>query len=268
MVKLDYPRGQFEVIVVDDGSKRPLDSLVAPFAQQIQLCLIHQNNQGPATARNAGASIAKGDHLAFTDDDCMPAANWLIQLANQYAITPYAVIGGYTINRLVGNHYSATSQQLIDYLYQYYNQHHPTFFASNNIAVPRKLFLAMDGFASGMPLAAGEDREFCDRWRRDGHLLVYEPRAIIGHGHLLTAVSFWKQHFNYGRGAWQYHQIRALRAKQNLRLEPPSFYWNLLFFPLKNNATLKSIWHVFLMGVSQLANAIGFFYESRKENVG
>ncbi len=266
MVELDYARDKFEVIVVDDGSKRPLDSLVAPFAKQIQLCLVRQPNQGPATARNAGAAMAKGEYLAFTDDDCMPSKDWLNQLANQYMITPYAVIGGHTVNILTHNHYSAASQQLIDYLYQYYNQLHPIFFASNNISVPQKLFLAMDGFASSMPLAAGEDREFCNRWRHDGHLLVYEPNAIINHAHQLTAVSFWRQHFNYGRGSWQYHQIRAKRSKEALRLEPPSFYWNLLLFPLRQRQFPYSLWHAVLITVSQLANAVGFFSEAKKNS--
>ncbi len=37
LTKLDYPQQSFEVIVVDDGSKTPLDTVVAPFKSQLKL---------------------------------------------------------------------------------------------------------------------------------------------------------------------------------------------------------------------------------------
>ncbi|MDQ3650687.1 MAG: glycosyltransferase family 2 protein, partial [Acidobacteriota bacterium] len=114
--ELDYPRERFEVIVVNDGGEIFLSEM-APFRQQINVTLITQPNAGPATARNTGAAQAEGEFLAFTDDDCAPARDWLQALANRFATIPDQLIGGRTLNALDDNLCSTASQLLIDYLY-------------------------------------------------------------------------------------------------------------------------------------------------------
>jgi glycosyltransferase involved in cell wall biosynthesis len=56
-----------EIIVVDDGSKEDIKSILAPFSPRVSY--VYQENAGPAAARNKGVSIAKGDLIAFLDDD-------------------------------------------------------------------------------------------------------------------------------------------------------------------------------------------------------
>jgi glycosyltransferase involved in cell wall biosynthesis len=56
-----------EVVVVDDGSPNDPGPVVAPFEPRVRL--IRQENGGQASARNAGARIARGDLLLFLDDD-------------------------------------------------------------------------------------------------------------------------------------------------------------------------------------------------------
>lgn len=259
---LEYPRDRFEVIVVDDGSKTPLDELVSPFNTQFEVKLFRQNNSGPATARNTGARQAKHPFLAFTDDDCMPSPTWLKSLAARFAEAPNCLIGGRTINALPHNLYSSASQQLIDYVYEYYNAKPPgaSFFASNNIALPAQLFLDVGGFDTSFPLAAAEDREFCDRWLARGYQMLYAPEAQIHHAHHLSLQSFWRQHFFYGRGAFCFHQVRAERASEQVSVEPLSFYANLLAHPL-SQAQGRSLAVAALLGLSQVANAAGFFWE-------
>ena len=73
--RLDYARERFEVIVVDDGSPTPPKAVVESLRDRLQLTLHLQRHAGPAAARNAGAMRARGKYLAFTDDDCLPAAD-------------------------------------------------------------------------------------------------------------------------------------------------------------------------------------------------
>ena len=77
LTRLNYPVAQFEVIVVDDGSPNPLDTCIEPFQERLDIKLLRQENRGPGSARNTGAAVARGTFLAFTDDDCRPAASWL-----------------------------------------------------------------------------------------------------------------------------------------------------------------------------------------------
>jgi GT2 family glycosyltransferase len=225
--------------------------------------VIRQANAGPAKARNTGAANAVGRFLAFTDDDCEPARDWLQQLARAFGASPGVAIGGRTVNALTANLHSGASQLLIDYLYAYYNtgEGGARFFASNNLAMPAESFRAMGGFDTEFPLAAGEDRDLCDRWLGQGYRLVYAPEATVNHSHALTFRGFCRQHFAYGRGAYRFHQLRSRRQAQPLRVEPLRFYFNLLRFPFERSAGTQCWALAALLAVSQILNVAGFFWE-------
>src|SRR5579864_8046015 len=72
---LDYPRNQFEVIVVDDGGSESCEAVTEEFRERIDIRYYRQENSGPARARNRGAYWSKGRILCFTDDDCRPRAD-------------------------------------------------------------------------------------------------------------------------------------------------------------------------------------------------
>lgn len=72
------PAQQFEVVVVDDGSKDDTrDWLQANSARPYGVTAIHQANGGPARARNAGIDAARGELLLFIDDDVEPTPDLL-----------------------------------------------------------------------------------------------------------------------------------------------------------------------------------------------
>ena len=263
LTKLEYPRDSYEVIVVDDGSKMSLESVVENFNNQIEITLLKQPNAGPATARNTGAKQAKGEFLAFTDDDCKPAPDWLNKIAACFAKKPDCLIGGKTINILSENPFSTASQELINYLYSYYNRdpEQATFFASNNIAISKQRFHEIGGFDTTYPRAAAEDREFCDRWLQYGNQMIYVPEVNVYHAHKLTLSSYWKQHFFYGRGAFCFHQVRAKRAHREIKVEPISFYLNLLKYPLSQNISQPKLLLSALLFISQVAGVVGFLWE-------
>lgn len=260
--KLDYPRDRFQVIVVNDSTEISLETTIAPFQNQLNLVLLSQPNSGPATARNTGAFVAAGKFLVFTDDDCTVAPDWLQILEIQFAKTPDCLIGGRTINALPDNIYSTASQQLIDYLYSYYNAiaDRAQFFTSNNFALPAEAFQNIGGFDTSFALAAGEDREFCDRWLHSGNCAIYAPEALVYHAHELTLHKFWKQQFNYGRGAFLFQQITAKRAAKG-KLQHPSFYLNLLTYPFSQSVGIQKLFIAGLFLVSQVAIAAGLFWE-------
>ncbi|MGD1862706.1 MAG: glycosyltransferase family 2 protein [Leptolyngbyaceae cyanobacterium] len=263
LTELDYDHDRFEVVVVDDGSQASLEPVVRPFESAIGVHFIRQPNGGPAGARNTGAAAAQGRYLAFTDDDCQPTSTWLTALETAFKDAPEALVGGHTINALPNNLYSTASQILIDYLYHFYNPtpDTATFFASNNYAVPRDRYLQLKGFDTSFPLAAGEDREFCDRWQYHQLPMRSAPEMQVRHAHKLTLRSFWRQHFNYGRGAYCFHQVRAHRTEDTIKVEKLSFYWQLLTYPLHRLPVYKAIPVAGLMFLSQVANVAGFFWE-------
>lgn len=258
---LDYPRDLFEVIIVDDGSSTSPEPIVTRFIQHINVRLIAQQHSGPAAARNRGVREAKGGIIAFTDSDCQIDRDWLNVLAAEFAEAPDVIIGGRTINQLNENFYSSASQLIIDYLYSYHNQEtdQPSFFTSNNLALKAVIFYNLGGFDPGFSLPAAEDRDLCDRCVLNGYKLIYEPGAVVYHSHSLNIFSFWMQHFNYGRGAFSFHKARKKRSNLGIKVEPFSFYFDLLKYPLRRAGGFRAIRLVMLLGISQVANAAGFF---------
>jgi GT2 family glycosyltransferase len=262
--KARYPRESFEVIVVDDGGTEALDPVLHPFRDRMQMLLVRQRNAGPATARNSGAAKARGDLVAFVDDDCRPSSGWIPALADCCLEAPGAMIGGRTVNALADNPYATASSELLDYLHHYYNRGSDgaSFFTANNMAVPADRFREIGGFDPNFPLAAGEDRELCDRWRQSGFGLAHAPNAVVHHAHEMDFRGFVRQHFNYGRGAHFFHRSRARRGSGRIRVEPPSFYGNLIRWAASRGRGGRRLLNVSLILLSQVANALGFFYQS------
>ncbi len=264
IAQLTYPRDRFEVIVVDDGGTATLAPVLAQVQEQLTLTHLQQpTNTGPATARNRGAAQAQGDWIAFTDDDCAPAPSWLMAFAQQISHAPNALLGGQTLNALLEDPYAMANQALTNFLYAYCNAdpHQAEFFTSNNMALPAALFLAIGGFDTTFPLAAGEDRDLCDRWRHEGYSLRYIPEAQVYHSHPLTLPTFWRQHFNYGQGAYHFHRLRAQRRTGAIQLQPSVFYLKLLCYPLQRQSSQSRLVMTVLFLLTQVANSAGFFWQ-------
>lgn len=263
--RLNFPRDRFEVIVVDDGSPESLDMVVARWREHLDVRLVVQPNGGPAAARNHGAACARRPFLAFIDDDCVPAPGWLQAFGKVFDEAPQELLGGYTVNALPQNPFSAASQQLVSYLCDYYHGQHgrTRLFTSNNIAIGTEAFQAMGGFDTRFRRAAGEDREFCDRWAAGGRGTRFVRDATVLHTHHMSLLTFWRQHFEYGRGAAMFRNARAARDGDAVHVEPLSFYIDLLRFPFNEGFTAPALRTSMLIALAQVANATGFLWSLR-----
>ena len=254
----DYA-GPFEVIVVDDGSPRPVAPLVEDFRAALALEVLRQENRGPAAARNLGAARARGRYLAFTDDDCVPRKGWLTAFAAGLAETPGVLLGGHTVNALKENLYSQTCQMLVDYLYEAFQGHTSgiRFFSSNNFALEREAFPRLGGFNESFH-CGGEDRDLCDRWQSMGGAMRQEARARVDHYHRLTFGGYCEMHFRYGRGAYAYRRARAGREQAPLRVEPLRFYLDMFRYPFRTSRQSRLSVSALLL-ISQVSHTAGFF---------
>ena len=263
LASLDYPRQAYEVVVVDDGTPGGLAAVVDCWRSRMAVTLVVQTNAGPAAARNRGAQQASGEYLAFTDDDCLPSAQWLTAFAHAFERDPDHLLGGLVVNALPRNPYADASQDLVTYLCGYYDGEggRPRLFTSNNMAVRASHFHQLGGFDTTFPRAAGEDRDFCDRWTAAGRSSRSVNEARVAHAHALKLRGFCWQHFEYGRAAVGYRVARAARRGERVRLETWAFYARLLGFPFRRGVSLRSGWCAVLFIVAQLANAGGFAWQ-------
>ena len=256
---------------MNDASKQPLDAIVAAFHDRLNLTLLNQvQSAGPSVARNRGATHATGEFLAFTDDDCTPAPDWLQRLAARFSSTPLHLVGGRVRNALTENPFSTANHVILDAAYEYYDpqQGRAHFFPTSNLALAAGQFREMGGFDESWPLAAAEDREFCYRWLQRGFVMTYAPEANVYHRHRSTLYSYCKLHFKYGRGAYHYHLLRAGGPGQGGLKPDWRFYWACLRYPFQHMTTRRTIIVVPLLLLWQVFNAAGFFWQWSRHEPG
>jgi GT2 family glycosyltransferase len=266
LAEQDFARDRFDVIVADDGGAVSPAQVVAEAQSLLDITLLNLTHGGPARVRNRAAERARGEYLAFTDDDCRPEPGWLRALVATIERVPGALVGGRVTNALTDNRFSRASQTVTDLVYAHYNADadDARFFASNNLAIAADEFRKSGGFDERFIVLACEDREFCDRWRSQGKRMVYAENAVIRHAHALNLRTYMRQHFTYGRGALHFHRIRSERGSGRMRNEM-SFHAdirNWLVRPFRGRPLVEGINVAALLLLWQTANTAGFFYES------
>jgi glycosyltransferase involved in cell wall biosynthesis len=247
---------RYEVVVVDDASTDGA-AVAAVVGAAPHARLVRGEGRGPAAARNRGAAAARGPVLCFTDDDCRPGLGWVAALAARVVAAgdaPIAVAGP-TRNGRPGDPFAAASQTVTNHLALASldtTSGRMAFAPTSNLGCTAALHASLR-FDESFPLAAGEDRDWCDRLTASGGVLVYEPAAWVGHHQQLGWRGFWRQQARYGRGAYQHHR----RAAPGDRLQAPRFYAGLLRAGFAEGVAAGA-----LVVVAQVATAAGLTAEA------
>lgn len=74
LLKLNYPREQYEIIVVDNNSQDDTPQRVQNYPAKL---LYEREVQSSYAARNRGIQVARGEWIALTDADCVAHPDWL-----------------------------------------------------------------------------------------------------------------------------------------------------------------------------------------------
>lgn len=165
-------RSRFEVIVV----RHEDTGLFAGLPADLDVRFITLPAPGPAMRRNRGWREARGELVAFTDDDCRPAPGWLAGLLDAYRNGPgeFVVLEGRTEPDPDEAHlFSGLARSMEVYGP---NRWYPTC----NLALPRELLAALGGFDEELAFW-GEDTDLGLRAERQGARLVYVDEAIVWH---------------------------------------------------------------------------------------
>lgn len=189
----------FEVIVVDDASEdaRTRAALRAAALGERLRVLTHATNRGPAAARNTGLMAARGDMVAFTDDDCEPEPTWLAELvcALEAADSQVAGVGGRVTSArpgLIGDY--MTRQRILE------PPPSLAYLVTANCAFWRAPVVEVGGFDERIRRPGGEDPGLCLALRRRGYRFAFCERAVVRHHYRESLLDFAKTFYRYGKG--------------------------------------------------------------------
>lgn len=166
----------FDVIVVDNGSKLPIDTLLAAEFPGVKLLV--ELTAGPGPARNTGAAAATTPLLAFIDADCVSAPGWLAQA--HAAAAAGEIAGGRVVidvaDRRRMNGVEAF-ESVFGFRQKFYieRQH---FSVTANLAMPRSRLEQVGPFGG---IAIAEDVDWGRRAHGLGLKLVYHPDMLVYH---------------------------------------------------------------------------------------
>lgn len=224
ILALDYP--DFDVVVVDNASRTSETSeLVQREFATSGVTLVSEPVPGLSRARNTGLRAARGDIVAYTDDDVIVNPAWLTELAagfsrdrNVDCVTGLVPSGelrtpaqGYFDGRVSWSRnleprtYSLANPPADLPMFPFSIGEYGT---GANFALRRPAVVDLGGFDTalgvGTRTGGGEDIDMFTRVILDGRTLVMQPSAIVWHRHRedLAALRVQARGYGTGLGAW------------------------------------------------------------------
>jgi glycosyltransferase involved in cell wall biosynthesis len=235
--------GDWEFIVVDNGSSDATATVIAEFAARAPMTVkyVHQPLKGLSNARNAGIAQAKGAIIAFTDDDCYVAPDFLTTTVAAFREAEIGFVSGRILLHDPTDYPATISLSTEPRDLPRGSYVVPGVLKGANMAFRREVLAAISGFDPLFGSGAAFPAEDCDAAARAslaGWNGRYVPSIVVAHHHGRKADSIPALHRDYDIGRGAYHAklllscgapLHALRGLSGLprrvRWRPSCGYW-------------------------------------------
>ncbi|MBZ0318123.1 MAG: glycosyltransferase [Anaerolineae bacterium] len=202
----NFPADDFEIIVVDDGSRPGTGKILMPYHQSGLIRYLRQSQQGWGAARLNGVRHSRGEIMVFLDDDCQAPSDWLATYAAVYERLASAVgVGGGLQHGDKMN--VAGWKQYRGHMAYFDRLNAPLGITNAQSGQAWFTFGGNRSFRKDVWLAAqskSNDWYFDDysidlRLREQGVLVYYEPAAWVEHYYFLSLGQRLRSTYRYGR---------------------------------------------------------------------
>jgi glycosyltransferase involved in cell wall biosynthesis len=196
-----YPKSLYEVIVVDNGSNEgeEVKQIVEGFGSAIATS---EHTPGSYAARNKGISIAKGEVIAFTDSDCIPAKDWIENGVKKLLETNGGLVAG-KIEIFCKNPHQPTPVELYESITAFpqkklLEKYH--YGAAGNLFTFRHVLEKVGLF--NPQLKSNGDVEWCQRVFARGYQQVYADEVCVAHPARSTFKQLYKRTIRLAGGIY------------------------------------------------------------------
>ena len=180
---------EWELLVVDNGSRDHTRDVVTGFARvsPSRVRYLFEGRPGLSSARNAGGRAARGDVIAFTDDDCLVDRHWLACIDGEFRADPsLAIVGGRVELHDPRDQPVSVRAHRERVLVRSFRDIASLMIGCNMSC--RKTVLAEMGyfdvrFGSGAPIPSAEDWDFLYKAYKAGAKIVFSPDVLLYHDH-------------------------------------------------------------------------------------
>ncbi|MDD4516589.1 glycosyltransferase [Massilibacteroides sp.] len=186
----------FEVIIVEDGSKIPCKDVVDKYDGQLKIRYFNIENSGPGPARNYGVQQSSGIFVIILDSDCILPPSYLKSVDHSFKHYNADAFGG--ADR-AHKDFSAT-QKAVNYAMTSFfttggirgskkklDKFYPRSF---NMGLKKTVYEALEGFSR---MRYGEDIDFSIRIFKGGYSCHYFPDAWVYHKRRTDFRQFFRQ---------------------------------------------------------------------------
>ena len=251
---LDQTYKEFEVIIVEDGSKNKAEHIVDKFKDKLDIQYFFKENEGQGFARNYGFERAKGDFFIVFDSDIIVPEDYLLKVIEGIEKDKLEAFGGpdaahssfTAIQKAIS--YSMTSPFTTGGIRgnkKHVGQFHPRSF---NLGVSREVWEKTGGFKLSR---RSEDIEFSIRMINAGFKVGLIPEAFVYHKRRTSFAQFYKQTYNFGKGRIDIYCLYPKELKPVHAL-PAVFVLGLAFLlmiDVINLLTMDEIYFLHILGL-------------------
>ena len=197
----------FEVVIVEDGSKITCKDVCDKYADILDLHYYYKENSGPGQSRNYGVERAKGEYVIILDSDAVTPTGFMQAIDSELQRQPSDAWGGpdaahesfSDIQKAIS--YAMTSFFTTGGIRGGKKQLDKFYPRSFNLGIRREAYLQLGGFSktrfSKMSLY-GEDIDFSIRIYKAGYTCRLFPEAWVWHKRRTDFRKFWRQVYNSG----------------------------------------------------------------------